>query len=190
MDTWLRAFWRLLSWIGAIERVLGVALIATIVLTITFQVFTRYFFGRPIVWVEELATYSFIWAVFLGAAVGMKELRHIRIESFVERLSPRGRALMRAALWALATFAALVVAWQALGIMEIEGRSKTMALPVELPRHLFYSLPLFVALLSIALTGVYLVLAELVNAANGRAVEAELELARRRALDDDEHVAR
>jgi TRAP-type transport system small permease protein len=186
MDALLRGWWVVVAALGRIERVAGVALIALIVVTISIQVFTRYIFGRPLVWVEELATYAFIWSVFIGAALGMKELRHIRIETFVGRLAPRPRSLMRAALWALATFAAVVVAVGALEIMPIEARSRTMALPVEIERHWFYSMPLFASLASIAFTGAYLVAAELVFALTGRPVEAEVEVARRRAADEVE----
>jgi TRAP-type C4-dicarboxylate transport system permease small subunit len=189
MDALLRHWWRLLVAIARIERAAGAGLIALVVVTISIQVGTRYLFGRPLVWVEELATYAFIWAVFIGAALGMKELRHIRIDTFVGRLAPRPRAFVRAALWALATFAAVVVAHEALEIMPIEARSRTMALPVELERHWFYSVPLFAGLASIAFTGCYLVAAELAQAFAGRPVDAEVEVARRRAAEEREAEA-
>lgn len=186
MDALLRGWWRVLATIGRVEQIAGVTLLALIVITISVQVFTRYLFGRPLVWVEELATYAFIWSVFTGAALGMKELRHIRIDTLVVRLAPRPQAFARAALWALVTFAALVVAHETLEIMPIEARSRTMALPVELERHWFYSMPLFVSLVSMAFTGCYLVAAELAKALTGRPVEAELEVARRRAAEEQE----
>ena len=45
--------------------------------------------------------------------------------------------------------------------MEVEGRSRTISLPVELPRSWFYSLPLTLSAASMVLTGVYLFLEEL-----------------------------
>ena len=59
---------RLIDRIGSVEQWLGVALIAVIVVAITLQVFTRYALGRPIAWVEESATYAFIWMTFVGAS--------------------------------------------------------------------------------------------------------------------------
>jgi hypothetical protein len=53
------------------------------------------------------------------------------------------------------------------------------SLPLDLPRHLFYSVPLFVCTASIAFTGVYLVLAELALALTGRPVDAQLALIER-----------
>lgn len=49
----LAAFRRLLQIVGHLERALGVALIALIVITITTQVFTRYALNRPIIWVAN-----------------------------------------------------------------------------------------------------------------------------------------
>jgi len=174
MDSLLAGWWRLLTVIARVERALGVLLLSTIVITITIQVITRYVFGQPLVWVEELAGYCFIWGVFLGAAVGMKELRHIRIDTFVSRAPPRRQALWRAAIWALATFACVIIAVEAWDIMDVESRSSTVALPIDLPRHLFYSTPLFVCTVSIAFTGLYLVAAELAMAFMGRPVDAQI----------------
>ncbi len=173
MDIVLARWWRLLELIGRLERAIGVLLLSTIVVSITVQVITRYLFGQPLVWVEELAGYCFLWGVFLGAAVGMKELRHIRIDTFVSRLSARPQALWRALTWAIATACCVIIAVQAWDIMDVESRSRTMSLPVDLPRHLFYSTPLFVCTVSITLTGLYLVCAELARGLSGRAVDAE-----------------
>src|SRR5918993_2518030 len=101
MDRALAVWWRAVALLGAVERVAGVFLIALMVVTITVQVVTRYAFGQPLVWVEELATYSFIWSVFLGAALGLKEIRHIRIETFVGHMSERPRAFLHALLYAI-----------------------------------------------------------------------------------------
>src|SRR5918994_145753 len=101
MNRALAVWWRAIVWLGEVERIAGILLIALMVVTITVQVVTRYAFGQPLVWVEELATYSFIWSVFLGAALGLKEMRHIRIESFLDRIGARSGAILRAVLYGL-----------------------------------------------------------------------------------------
>jgi TRAP-type C4-dicarboxylate transport system permease small subunit len=190
MDMLLTRWWRLLELIGRLERVICVVLLSTIVVSITIQVITRYLFGQPLVWVEELAGYCFLWGVFLGAAVGMKELRHIRIETFVSRMSPRPQAMWRALTWAIATACCVIIAVQAWDIMDVESRSRTMSLPIDLPRHLFYSTPLFVCTVSIALTGLYLVCAELALGLTGRPVDAQLaRLERERAAAEEDAQA-
>jgi TRAP-type C4-dicarboxylate transport system permease small subunit len=174
MDRLLKRWWWLLERIGRIESVVGVSLVVLIVVSITVQVFTRYVFGQPLVWVEELAGYCFLWAVFIGAAAGTKQLRQLRIETFVGHLRPRARAFWRGLAWMVATVVMLIVAWQAWDIMEVESRSRTISLPVDLPRHWFYSVPLFTSALSIAFTACYLVAAEWTSMLSGREVDAEV----------------
>jgi len=152
---------RLIDRIGSVEQWLGVALIAVIVVAITLQVFTRYALGRPIAWVEESATYAFIWMTFVGASYGLKHGRHILIATFGSHLPPRVAAAMRMLVWALVLGTLVVLVVQGLKVMEVEGRSKTISLPIELPRSWFYSLPLALSSASMALTTVYLFLSEL-----------------------------
>jgi TRAP-type C4-dicarboxylate transport system permease small subunit len=59
------------------------------------NVLARYFFNSPIQWAEELARYSFIWVVFLGAVVCTKRKRHIAIDILLQSLPPRGSACLR-----------------------------------------------------------------------------------------------
>lgn len=192
MDLLLRGWWRMLRVLGAIELVAGKALILLIVGAISVQVFTRYFFNRPIAWVEDVATFAFIWATFIGAAAALKQGRHIQIETFHARLRPVARALTKAAIFAVILVACVMVARWALPVMTLEARSRTIALPVNLPRHWFYSVPLFYGLVSMAATAAYFVLAHLAEAF-GRQVDAERDNAaraeeERRRDEEDAHV--
>lgn len=157
----LSRYKRLLDRIGTIEQAFGIALIVLIVVAITVQVFTRYALGRPIAWVEESATYAFIWMVFVGASAGLKKGRHILIATFGSHLTPRVAAGMRTLVWLLVLGTLVVLVVQGIKVMEVEGRSRTISLPIELPRSWFYSLPLTLSAVSMALTGVYLLLEEL-----------------------------
>lgn len=179
MTDLLRVWWRALDLLGRVERAVGIALIAIMVVTITVQVISRYGWGRPIVWVEELATYAFIWAVFLGAAAAAKEVRHIRIETFVGRIGPRGRAFSRATIAAIMLLVSVIVAVTARDIMTTESRSQTISLPINVGRHWVYSVPLFTCLVSLALTSAYFLAAHLHEAVTGTPVLAEVEIAAR-----------
>jgi len=66
----------------------------------------------------------------------------------------------------------LVLMVQAYKVMGVEGRSRSISLPVAVPRSWFYSVPLFVGCASMALTCGYLILAELWSGLFGRPVEA------------------
>ena len=168
----LDGYKRLLDRIGAVEQAFGIGLILLIVTAITAQVFTRYALGRPIAWVEESATYAFIWMTFVGASLGLKHARHIMIATFGARLPARWGAALRVAVWLLVLAMLAVLMVQGFKVMGVEGRSRTISLPVALPRSLFYSLPLTLSAVSMALTAVYLALKELPILAGRRPARA------------------
>jgi len=168
----LRLFRRALRCIGYMERWLGVGLMAIMVGAITTQVFTRYVFSRPIIWVEELATYSFIWGAFVGASLGLKYGRHIKIETFVDYLPPRAKAASRI----LINLIVIAVLWHLLRevgkVIDIEGRSTSVSLPWPVARAWFYSIPLAASCVSMLATCAYLLLVDIAMLAGAKSVNA------------------
>lgn len=165
----LAVYNKLLDAIGEVERIVGISLIALIVITIFIQVVTRYLFNQPIVWVEELATYAFIWGTFIGAALGLKRGRHIRIETFVAALTPRRASFFRLIAAGFVLVLMLFLIRHGWTVMAMEGRSRSIALPVSIPRMWFYSVPLVVSACSMGLTALYMILEEIEILAGRRA---------------------
>ena len=58
-------------------------LYSAIVIVGFIQVFSRYVFSLPLVWVEELTIYLFIWLTFFGAAMGVTRRAHVSVDFFV-----------------------------------------------------------------------------------------------------------
>lgn len=78
----------------ASDRILRLALIVlmtVLVLTIIWQVASRYFLGDPSSWTEELARFTLIWAGLLGAAYSYRTNAHVGIDILAGKLSNRGR---------------------------------------------------------------------------------------------------
>jgi TRAP-type C4-dicarboxylate transport system permease small subunit len=169
----LLALRRALQLVGHVERWLGIGLIAIMVVAITTQVFTRYAFNRPIIWVEELATYSFIWGAFVGASLGLKYGRHVKIETFVGYLSERAQAGSRILVNLIVITVLWVLAREVGQIIDIESRSTSVSLPWPVPRAWFYSIPLAASCLSMLATCVYLVLAEVATLAGAKGVDTK-----------------
>lgn len=163
----MRLYRNLLKLIEKIELFTAMLLFAVIVFSITLQVISRYGFGRPFVWVEELATYSFIWIVFLGAAAGMKRLVHIKIEAASLLVSIRMQACMRLFGYSVMLFVLYCLIMKAPGVMSIEARSNSISLPIPISRMWFYSMPLFYASLSMAFTLVYYAIADIMSLIKG-----------------------
>jgi len=66
----------------------GVAAILVVALAVVvfLQVFNRYVLKAPLAWSEDLAMLLFQWVTFLGAAIGVKRMRHFGIELVVKNL--------------------------------------------------------------------------------------------------------
>ncbi len=77
--------------VGLVEIGGSVALLAAMVGLICYQVTARYLFRAPLAWVEELATYCFIWMTLLGAGLATKLGRQIRIQTLDHVMSPRAQ---------------------------------------------------------------------------------------------------
>ena len=68
------------------EEYLLVSSLIFTVLLIFYQVIMRYVFKNSSFWSEELARYVFMWQIWLGAAIGFKDDKHIKIELLTSHL--------------------------------------------------------------------------------------------------------
>ncbi|HTX54060.1 MAG TPA: TRAP transporter small permease [Candidatus Baltobacteraceae bacterium] len=71
----------------------GFCALLMVVLTVTvfIQVFNRFVLQTPLAWSEDLAMLLYQWVVFVGAALGVKRLRHFGIELVVRQFPERLR---------------------------------------------------------------------------------------------------
>ncbi|QDI92564.1 TRAP transporter small permease [Salicibibacter halophilus] len=54
------------------------------IVSVALQVASRYIPGIHVVWSNQVATYSFIWMVFMGAAVMVRYREHFRLGILIE----------------------------------------------------------------------------------------------------------
>ena len=64
------------------------AILVAFVVLASLQVTTRYVFGNPFVWTEELSGNLLIWLTFLGAAAIERKDGHVRLHALEEILPP------------------------------------------------------------------------------------------------------
>lgn len=62
-----------------------------LVFTTGTQISLRVFFDLPLSWTEEVARYAFIWWVFFGAIIALRERRHLGIDAVVNLIPRRLR---------------------------------------------------------------------------------------------------
>ena len=63
-----------------LEEIIAAIAICIVVLAAFYGVISRYILNNPVNWSNELATISFTWAVFLGAAAAWKSNKHIHLD--------------------------------------------------------------------------------------------------------------
>jgi len=72
-------FSNIVEWIAAV-------MVVALAVIVFLQVFNRFILKTPLAWSEDLAMLLFQWVAFLGAAIGVKRIRHFGIELVVKQL--------------------------------------------------------------------------------------------------------
>ncbi|MGI6686586.1 MAG: TRAP transporter small permease [Bacillota bacterium] len=85
---------RLIGFYNKLEEYLLVGSLAITVIILFFQVVLRYVFNSSLSWSEELARYIFVWQSWLGASLGLRERRHIKVEILTGALKGRAKTLV------------------------------------------------------------------------------------------------
>ena len=158
MQKILKKYDSLLHVIGIAELGLGIICLFAIVLFIFSQVVSRYVFNKPLVWVEELSTYCFIWAVYLGTAYALIKGRHIRVTTLIDMFPRIVQEVLAIFTYVCLMFFLIVLVRNGIKQVIFEGPQHTIALPVRLPRKYFYSIPFVVSCVSMLFTSIYLFL--------------------------------
>jgi TRAP-type C4-dicarboxylate transport system permease small subunit len=71
------------------QYLIAIVFLVTFVFAVILQVATRYIPGFAWLWTEQLANYCFIWAVMMGAAVGVRNKQHFFLSILTGRFQPR-----------------------------------------------------------------------------------------------------
>ena len=121
-----------------VDRGLGwtvMALVASLVGVVLWQVISRYLFAQPAAWTEELARFQLIWIAMLGGAFAYRQGSHVSLDLLPQSLT--GAAASRLvfaihACCALFSTLVLVVGGGALVLMtwELRQYSAAMGLPI------------------------------------------------------------
>lgn len=73
------------------EEYLLVGSLVFTVAIIFIQVIMRYVFNSSLSWSEELARYIFMWQIWMGASLGLKERKHIKVELLLGLFEKKGK---------------------------------------------------------------------------------------------------
>ncbi len=76
-----------------LERWALLTFYSLLVITMAVEVVRREVFSFSSIWGEEIVRYSFVYLVWVGAAAGVRDRAHIRIDVILHYLSNRGKAI-------------------------------------------------------------------------------------------------
>src|SRR3712207_3436566 len=76
-----------------IEAVSAMLLCVIIVLLLA-GVASRYVFSYPVVWIDEVASISFLWLAMLGSAIAIDRNEHLRLTLFTGMFSKKAQAFI------------------------------------------------------------------------------------------------
>ncbi|OYX00306.1 MAG: hypothetical protein B7Z14_09440 [Bosea sp. 32-68-6] len=84
-------------------EVVAAGLVALIIGVLLLGVTSRYVFSLPVIWIDEVASISFLWLAMLGSAIAIDRNEHLRLTLFIGMIPERLRGFAN-------SFALLVVA--------------------------------------------------------------------------------
>lgn len=113
--------------------------------TVAVQVFSRYILDLPMPKLFELSIYSFIWTIYLGAALAKRYNQHVRFDIFYRRLPVRGQLLIEIFFDALLAVVMLILLVPCVKYAAWNYRIKASALRIPWT-YLLMCFPLFVGL--------------------------------------------
>ena len=87
-----------------------------ILLFVTFSIFVdvflRYFFNRPSIWVTEVSTYLFLYIVFFGTAYALQTGMHVRVTFLADQLNDSIKRILNLITSIIAMIFTFVLLWQ------------------------------------------------------------------------------
>ncbi|MFC2067602.1 TRAP transporter small permease [Chloroflexota bacterium] len=85
--------------------------IVFMMIIITYEVVMRYFFDRPTTWVIEIAEYCLLYMAFLGAALVLRNEKHVKMDMVIEQFKPRAQLLINVITSTIGAIVFLIIFW-------------------------------------------------------------------------------
>ena len=130
--------------LDAYGRALNLGLViavAVLIVPVSLQIFSRFTALIPsYIWTEEMARFSFIWMVMIGAMVGVRDGAHFDVDLWPE-LPPRANALLRIVANVFVLVFALVFVWYGIAFVQFGWHQTSELADLPMP-WIFVAWPL------------------------------------------------
>jgi TRAP-type C4-dicarboxylate transport system permease small subunit len=107
---------------------------------VLLQVLIRFVFKYPIPWTEEVSRIAFVYTVFVGATIAVRQQAHLNVDVLLVALPPRVARGLRLLGTTLVAVFLLFVTWQGVVFVRATGVQVTPVMQVPF-RHLYLILP-------------------------------------------------
>ena len=109
------------------------SLLLVLIVSLLFAgVVSRYVFARPVIWIDEVASISFLWLAMLGAAIAVDRSEHLRLTIVLTLLPSRWRPFAETLALTLAATFLLALVWPAVDYAIEESWITSAALNIPL----------------------------------------------------------
>ena len=115
-------------------------LIGLLTISVFLQVLIRFVFKYPLPWTEEVSRIAFVYSIFVGAAIAVREKTHLNVD-FLLVVLPTGlaRALRLVGTVLVGIFLAFMT-WQGIVFVRVTGVQMTPVMQVPF-RYLYVIIP-------------------------------------------------
>jgi len=94
-----------------IVAIMAVVILVFVLLSVCAEVFMRYFFNSPLIWVVEVSEESLLYIAFLGTAWVLKKEGHVTMDIVLNRVEHRTQALLGIISSIIGVGICLVLTW-------------------------------------------------------------------------------
>lgn len=134
------------KWLNRLLRldlvISGTAMVALVGVTFS-GVFARYAFDSPFVWLEEMQMMLILWAVFVGAAVAVRDRGHVAIEFIVDALPQSLQRIINVLILLIITYVMYFLADNSYEFIKLYARSSRVTNLLHIPlKYIFLACPL------------------------------------------------
>jgi C4-dicarboxylate transporter DctQ subunit len=105
-------FYGKLKKVNAVCATLAGIVLLFITFSISVDVFLRYVFGKPTIWITEVSTYLFLYVIYLGTAYALQQDMHIKVTFLLDVFDKRTQRIVDLITSILATLFTVVLLWQ------------------------------------------------------------------------------
>lgn len=120
---------------------LGVITLSIFFIAIIIQIVSRHM-GVAIIWTEEVANYSFIWSIFMGAAVMVNQREHFSFDFLTIKLKGRKKTVLVLIIDTIVLLFALAILYYGIEAAQTFWNYNWVAIPEMKMGYVWISLPI------------------------------------------------